>query len=168
MKICLVRHAIAVERGSPGYEDDGLRPLTGRGRARMVAAAEGLRRLLTPEAVLTSPLVRARETAAILADAFGTARPRTCEPLATGDHVALVAEISELDAGTIVCVGHEPHISGQLSFLLAGDTGSVAAPFRKGGAALVTCEAGPVAGSCWLEWMATPAMLRSIGSAPRH
>ena len=63
MELCLVRHAIAVDRGTPGYEDDSLRPLTSRGRDRMRVAAQGLRSFFTPEAILTSPLLRAKQTA---------------------------------------------------------------------------------------------------------
>ena len=59
MELCLVRHAIAVERGSKGYQDDRARPLTPEGRKRMAQAALGLKSLVQPEAVLTSPILRA-------------------------------------------------------------------------------------------------------------
>lgn len=157
-----MRHAIAVERGTAGYEDDGLRPLTGRGRERMREAAAGLRTLFTPEAILTSPLLRAKETAAILSAAYRLPPARRVDELATGEHETLLAELAELDAGAVLCVGHEPHISGLLSYLLSGREELVAAPFRKGGAALVSCTADNSAGAWALVWMATPALLRAI------
>src|SRR6187401_219041 len=70
MRLLLVRHAIAVERGTRGIADDE-RPLTPRGRARFQEAAGGLTTLLArPGVLLSSPVRRARETARILARAW--------------------------------------------------------------------------------------------------
>ncbi|MGH2633640.1 MAG: SixA phosphatase family protein [Tepidiformaceae bacterium] len=161
MHVCLVRHAIAVEPGTPGYENDDLRPLTERGRERMRQAATGLRTLFTPEAVLTSPLLRAKETAAILTAAYRLPPARPLAALASGDHDGLLADLTEIDASVVLCVGHEPHISELLSYLLTGKAECLAAPFRKGGAALVTCSDDTSAGTWTLTWMATPALLRA-------
>jgi phosphohistidine phosphatase SixA len=68
--ICLVRHAIAVERGTPGYEDDFARPLTADGRKRMTLAAAGLAKVFGAQMILTSPLVRAAQTADVLHNQF--------------------------------------------------------------------------------------------------
>lgn len=163
MDICLVRHAVAVERGSTGFEDDALRPLTAQGRARMVEAAAGLKRLLTPQVILTSPLVRAAETAEILRKAYGLGKPRVCDALATGDHDGVLTAIEEADAGAIALVGHEPWMSELLAYLLTGDRAGMAAVFKKGAAALVGSAAEPAPGHCWLEWLIQPGALRRLG-----
>jgi len=163
MELCLVRHAIAVQRGAPGYEDDGLRPLTERGRERMRQAAAGLRMVFTPEVILTSPLLRAKETADILVDAYHLPPARALAALASGDHEEVLAELAEIDATAAMCVGHEPHISELLSYLLTGTEDFIAAPFRKGGAALLSCDEDSSEGAWTLEWMATPALLRAAG-----
>lgn len=163
MEICLVRHAIAGERGAPGYEDDSRRSLTPQGRARMEEAAAGLVRLFTPQVVLTSPMVRAMETAEVLRKAYGLGKPRTCDALATGDHDGVLAALEETDAGSIALVGHEPWTSELLSYLLTGERSRMAAVFKKGAAALVRSAADPAPGNCWLEWLIQPGALRKIG-----
>lgn len=164
MEICLVRHAIAVERGTH-YEDDFKRPLTPLGRARMEEAAAGLQRLFTPQVVLTSPLVRAVETAEILRKTYKLGKSRECEALATGDHDAVLATLGETDAGSVALVGHEPWTSGLLSYLLTGQADGMAAVFKKGAAALVRSTADPAPGSCWLEWLIQPGALRRLGQS---
>jgi phosphohistidine phosphatase len=165
MRLCLVRHAIAVERGTRGFEDDGLRPLTPAGRARMEEAARGLRTLFRPQLVLTSPLVRARETAAILTAAFGLPDARNCDALATGDHQQLLRAVTDSEASEVAVVGHEPHISGLLSFLLTADAAVVSATFKKGAAALVETGGDARPGVFWLEWLIQPAALRRLAQS---
>ena len=68
MKIYLIRHSNAVDPGTPGYEDDSLRPLTEKGRDKMNKIAAALKALdVQPDLIVSSPYVRARETAEILA-----------------------------------------------------------------------------------------------------
>lgn len=167
MEICLVRHAVAVERGTAGYEDDALRPLTPRGRDRMVTAARGLHRLFAPEVVVTSPLVRARETADILLAEYGLHKARVSDALATGDNAQFLEELDDIDADRVMLVGHEPYMSATLSWLLSGDQARVSTVFKKGAAALVGCTGAPRPGGCWLEWLLPPAALRAMaGQAP--
>ncbi len=165
MEICLVRHAIAVERGTPGYEADALRPLTPRGRDRMREAARGLQKVLTPQLILTSPLLRARQTAEIVAATYRLATPKVTESLANGDDAALLRELADLDASSVLLVGHEPYMSGTLALLLTGDSSSMSTDFKKGGAALVSCTGEPEPGNCWLEWFLPPSTLRALGTA---
>lgn len=162
MRLCLVRHAIAVERDTKGFDDDGLRPLTATGRQRMEEGARGLRTLFRPQLVLTSPLVRARETAAILTRACGLPDARLCDALATGDHAQLLLVLTESEASEIAVVGHEPHISMLLSLLVAGDAGALTATFKKGAAALVAAGDDPRPGNFSLEWLIQPAALRRL------
>lgn len=163
MELCLVRHAIAVERGTRGFEDDNLRPLTPDGSERFRAAARGLATLVSPQVIMTSPLLRARQTAEILMDTCGLAKLHFSDALASGDHVALLRDIIELEAHSVMLVGHEPHMSGLLSYLLTADDGAVSSTFKKGAAALVTCQDEPAPGHCWLDWLIQPAALRKLG-----
>ena len=118
MRLYLVRHAEAA-RGEP----DELRPLTpaGRQQARELAArlaAEGVE----ADAVFSSPLLRARETADQLARAFGV-RAEPDERLAPGataeDVLATVAERRARPDQTVVVVGHQPDC-GRIAAALSG------------------------------------------------
>jgi len=164
MQLCLVRHGIAGERGA-AYPDDSLRPLTEKGRARMHVAAMGLRKLVTPDAFLTSPLVRARETAEILLDIYGVKKLHVSDALASGDHAALFADVNALRGQTVMAVGHEPFISQTLAVVLTCDAMGLAAAFKKGAAALVTFDGPVTPGKGMLEWLIQPAGLRAIGSS---
>ena len=164
VEICLVRHAIAEERG-PTWSNDDLRPLTPGGRAKMATAAAGLATLFVPDVILSSPLLRAIETAEILARQFA-APIHVCDALATGEHGALLDDVAATGRRRIVCVGHEPWMSGALSWLLTGDAGAIAAFFRKGAAALVSLESHQ-AGAAMLEWLLQPSALRALAAAPR-
>lgn len=161
MQLCLVRHAIAEERG-PDWPNDDLRPLTRRGRVRMAEGTRGLATLFTPEVVLTSPLVRARETTAILERRYHRARVEVEPALATGDDAALVARLRETRAATVAAVGHEPHLSHALSLLLVNGY-DLRVDFGKGGAALLEFEGAPAAGAGVLLWFLRPTQLRAIG-----
>ena len=163
MELCLVRHAIAVERGTRGFEDDRLRSLTPEGAKRFRIAARGLATFVAPQVIMTSPLLRARQTAEILMDACAVAKLHFSDALASGDHAALIRDVIELEARSVMLVGHEPHISGLLSYLLTGDETTVNSTFKKGAAALVTCQDEPAAGHCWLDWLIQPAALRRLG-----
>ncbi len=165
MQICLVRHAIAVERGTPGYEADALRPLTPRGRDRMRDAARGLATLFTPQLILTSPLLRARQTAEIVAAAYRLAPPKETESLANGDDRALLHELGDLDAESVLLVGHEPYISATLTLLLTGGSSSMSVDYKKGAAALISCSGEVEPGNCWLEWFIPPSALRALGAS---
>lgn len=164
MHICLVRHAIAVDRGTPGFENDDLRPLTARGQERMALAAIGLRQLFSPQVVITSPLLRARETADILLSVYGLTKARICEALASGNNEQLLADLIDVEANAVMLVGHEPHMSATFSGLLTGDEHRLAATFKKGAAALLSCEDVPRPGHCTLEWLIQPGALRGVQS----
>ena len=166
MRICLVRHAIAVERGTAGYDELVQRPLTAQGRQRMEAETPGLRELFSPQVIITSPLLRARQTADILLAAYGLPKARISEALASGDNTQLLSDLIDSEADAVMLVGHEPHMSATFSWLLTGDDERVTATFKKGGAALLTCDGEPRAGRCTLEWLIQPAALRAMKNQP--
>jgi phosphohistidine phosphatase len=161
MNICLVRHAIAVERGSADNVDDRARPLTPTGRKRMKEAAVGLARLVTPTRLYSSPLLRACQTAEILASEWGLPIA-AMEALGTGAHQAVLDQLNATPVEDVVLVGHEPWMSELLSLLLTGEPMVMHTEFKKGQAALVACGVQVRPGSCTLEWLIPPAALRRM------
>lgn len=166
MRLLVVRHAAAEDKDEfarTGRSDD-LRPLTSDGKRDMREAARGLRNVVPNIDVLaTSPLVRAIETAEIL----GTTYERepvvvaALRPESPYDHVARWAR-THAKKGVVVIVGHEPHLSGLVSWLLAGASASFV-DLKKGAACLLEIEDAPAAGSAMLLWSVTPRQLRALG-----
>jgi len=167
MIVYLVRHAIAEDRKT-SKKADAERPLTRDGIDRMKAAVRGLSVLgLAPDLVLTSPLRRARETAAILAAGLGKITLEHLSALAPGgDPKAVLAALrrrSELRS--IALVGHQPGMSALAAFLLVGATGRAPSLlFKKGAVACLTIELGSRPRRASLEWLLQPGALRCLGS----
>jgi len=167
MNLLVVRHAIAQDPAEYAREhpDDAGRPLTPEGVKKMKRAARGLLTLV-PEVDLlaTSPLTRARETAAILAAAYKSIAPVVVPALAPGQSVADVGRWLEgmRRHDTIAIVGHEPGLSRTVSWLLAGGERSFV-ELKKGAACLLAIPDAAGAGCATLCWALTPAQLRDLG-----
>lgn len=127
------------------YEHDADRPLTDRGRARMERGARGMARLgLAFDTVLTSPYVRARQTAEIVAAILGNPRGLAVEEaLASGAHWTNVRHaLASSSAGpSILLVGHEPDMSRMAADILGADRGAL--EFGKGSLAVIVVDAVP-------------------------
>jgi len=161
-ELYLIRHAIAAERGD-AWPDDSKRPLTESGIARMRKAARGLARLdVTIDLILSSPLVRARQTADIVAAALDP-RPSivNIESLAPGaTYTALVADLEKhARKSRIALVGHEPGI-GELAARLIGSRHAI--EFKKGAICRIDVDVLPPSGPGDLRWFAPPRTLRAI------
>jgi phosphohistidine phosphatase len=158
----IVRHAIAAERGDD-YPDDGKRPLTKEGIIRFREVVEGLAAMeVTLDQILTSPLVRARQTADILAEILPGHVPvaETAALAPGGTHAAVVATLGEYSRRSrIALVGHEPGI-GTLAARLIGARNPL--PFKKGAVCRIDVGALPPAGPGELRWFGTPGMLRKL------
>jgi len=163
MELLLVRHAIALERDARRWPDDDERPLSPEGLARANKAAAGMKQLVRrPARVLVSPLVRARQTAAILTEVAGWPRGTECAELAPGaTPEALLATVKRLTEERIAAVGHEPGLSRLLAVALPGAAAAQAFRFRKMGAALLTFEGTVRAGGARLEWLVPAKLLRA-------
>ncbi|MGE3955640.1 MAG: phosphohistidine phosphatase SixA [Vicinamibacterales bacterium] len=162
VQLYLIRHAIAEERGE-AWPDDTLRPLTRDGKSRMRKVVRGLGRLdVQVDVVLTSPLVRARETAEIVAAAFDPA-PRivVVDALAPdGSHTALLDALKKhARRKSVALVGHEPDL-GRLAARLVGARNPF--EFRKGAVCRIDVARLPPTAPGAVQWFATPAMLRAI------
>jgi phosphohistidine phosphatase len=162
MRLIIIRHAIAVERGTPDIADDD-RPLTRKGERRFQQAARGLARIEPrPDALLTSPLPRARQTAEIAAQAWGKTKARKADVLAGGSFAEVAGILDKLPRDiTVAVVGHEPDVSELLAAIL-GSKDAAAFAFKKGGVAVVEV-AGPLGQGGSLVWAMPPRLLRRIG-----
>jgi phosphohistidine phosphatase len=161
-QLFLIRHGVAEERGD-AWPDDAKRPLTEDGIERFQRSARGLARLdVWIDLVLTSPLVRARQTADIVASAFDP-RPSiiTIESLAPGgSYASLVADLEKHGRKTrIALVGHEPGI-GELGARLIGSRHSF--EFKKGAVCRIDVDEIPPVGPGDLRWFLTPKVMASI------
>jgi phosphohistidine phosphatase len=164
MRLIIIRHAIAVPRGTPDIPDDE-RPLTRRGERRFRDAARGLARLeKRPDLLLTSPLPRAKQTADIAAGAWGKIKVRKTDVLAGGSFTEIAGVLDKLapDA-TVAVVGHEPGVSELLSAIL-GSKDAAAFTFKKGGVAVVDVP-GPLGQGGALIWAMPPRLLRRLGKS---
>ena len=161
MQLLIIRHAIAVPRGTPGIPDED-RPLTPEGEEKFREAAKGLAKLVgRPDALLTSPWLRAKQTAAIAAAAWGRLEPEETAALASGSFEDQAAVLDEYpDDATVAVVGHEPWVSELLARLL-GTRHDARLEFKKGGAALVDLP-GRLAGGGSLVFYLPPRVLRKI------
>jgi phosphohistidine phosphatase len=163
--VYVIRHAIAAERDAGLWSDDSLRPLTKAGKERFRAVARGLKALgAGVDAVLSSPAVRARETAELLTAEAGWPEPQEAPELAPGRPVAGLVPVLARRAGrSVALVGHEPALSMLVSLLLAGDELAVEVELKKGGVVLLTCGAEPRPGAAVLRWSVPPRVFRALG-----
>lgn len=162
VQLILVRHAIAEEPGRD-WPDDDQRPLSRDGTRKWKQGAAGLATLVpTVDVLLSSPLLRACQTAAIFAKALANPpRLGIVEELAPASRTAdtLAALKACPVAGVTVVVGHEP-VLAQLAAKLLHLEGPIA--FKKGAALAITTTGFGERGPARLDWYATPAMLRAL------
>jgi len=160
-ELYLIRHGVAEERGD-AWPDDAKRPLTQDGTDRMRKAARGLVRIgVKFDAVLTSPFVRTRQTAEIVATAFDERPPIVAiESLAPGGSIQSVLSDLERQArrSRVAIVGHEPGI-GELAARLAGARYPI--EFKKGAVCRVDVKTFP-AGPGKMRWFMTSKILRAL------
>ena len=158
----LVRHAIAADRGEE-WPDDTKRPLTDTGITRFKEAVAGLAWLdVEIDEIFTSSLVRAKQTAAILAHGLGNKTSvKTLEALAPGHSPRQV--MSDLSRSAkrhrIALVGHEPGL-GELAAHLIGAPRAL--PFKKGGACCIEIQGLTSRRPGELVWFLPPKVLRRL------
>ena len=161
-ELYLIRHGVAAERGL-AWPDDAKRPLTEEGIGRMKKAAKGLKRLdVRLDVVVSSPLVRARQTAEVVAGVFDEMPPLvfTAALAPGGRYSDLLADLqTQVRRTRIALVGHEPDL-GRLAARLAGSRRAF--EFKKGAVCRIDVDALPPARSGTLRWFLPPSILRRI------
>jgi phosphohistidine phosphatase len=163
VNLYLLRHGIAVDPGSPGYENDSERPLIPKGERRLREAAAAMKKLgLSFDLILSSPFTRAKQTAEIVAEELKLKkRLEFSDELAPGGSSrALIQKLNGWEPApeNVLLVGHEPGLSRLISLLVSGGT-DAAIEMKKGG--LCKLEAGELRhGRCaQLAWLLTPAQM---------
>jgi phosphohistidine phosphatase len=162
MELLIVRHGPAGEKedwkktGRPDSE----RPLTADGRRKTAAAARGLRELASAGLVLTSPWKRARQTAEFVAKQLGAPLEESEELLPDGSYRALVETLLASKMERLAIVGHEPHLSGFITWLLTGGDDRPVLALKKGQAVLLETDGKP--GEAVLVWSVPPRGLRGL------
>lgn len=170
MNLYLMRHGIAVAPDDPAFPDDNERPLTSKGVKRMRRAARGVARLeISFDGILTSPLVRARQTAEIVAAALGMEAHleaiSSLAPDSTVDHL-LFGLTRYQDRGHLLLVGHEPLLSQTMSALLCpGGRQDLTIEVRKGSLCRIEVDSLPPSKPGTLHWHLTPRQLRLLGTS---
>jgi phosphohistidine phosphatase len=164
MELLIVRHAIAFERDRQRWRDDGARPLSPAGIRQSRKAAAGLKEFsVAPDRLLTSPLVRAKQTAQILTDVAGWPQAEETPELSPGGAALAVLTLLRQDRGKVVAVvGHEPGVGALLTACLLGEDGALTIEMKKNAVACVSFAGSPSAGGAVLKWLATPRMLRGL------
>lgn len=166
MELFILRHGVAVPRGSSEYPNDGDRPLTPRGTRGMRKIAKGMRAMdLSFDRVFSSPLVRTRQTAEI---AVGILQPD--HPIEYTEHLQPDGDREQFISGSLIkcgeedrilVVGHEPYLSQLASFLLCGDD-SLEMNLKKGGLCKLSIPSLRVGKCATMEWLLTPGQIRDL------
>ena len=164
MELLIIRHAIAFERDRHRWADDGARPLSPAGVRRSRKAAAGLKELCkVPDSLLTSPLIRARETAKILTEVAGWPRAEIASELKPGAGAAAVLTLLGKDRSRrIAIVGHQPDLSALLTACLLKGDSDLPIEIKKNAAVCLRFRGRARSGDAALEWLATPRMLRGL------
>ena len=162
MEICILRHGIALERGAAGYKKDSERPLTKEGEEKMHQIAEAMLAMgLKFDLILSSPYVRAADTAQIVASHLDEEVTFTDSLVAGGSPLELIREINDAKVQRVLLVGHEPDLSTLISMLITGGS-DAAIELKKGGLCKLTTEK-LIFGQCaTLNWLLTPKQLRAM------
>lgn len=160
MHIYIIRHAWAYEHGDPRWPDDSQRPLEQEGAERFARVVELLtQRGFAPDAIATSPYVRCRQTAEIVA-AHSAQSPQLVEldGLKPGSEFAeLIEWTRQQQAESVAWVGHAPDVSWLAASLIS--EGDAMIRFAKGAVAAIRVE-GPLGAGCGeLQWHATAKLL---------
>lgn len=165
-QIIIIRHAIAIERALPGIEgvSDSDRPLTEKGLSRMTRAVRGLVRNV-PELALvaSSPLLRAVQTAEIVATTFDDCPLIITEALSPGADPGELLDFFAMQSGNepVACVGHEPDLSRWIAWAICGQQ-HASLRLKKGAACCINMTEPLAAGGGELQWLLQPRQLRGL------
>ena len=165
MNLYLIRHAIAVEEGTSEYKEDSQRPLTDKGRKKMRQIARGLCAMgVEFDLILSSPYIRAAETAEVLADVFKIKKDVIFSDnlMPMGDPDLLITELSgKYGMDSVALVGHEPFLTALIG-LLVSESGQVDLTLKKGGVCRLFADDLRSTRKATMDWLLTPGVLVEI------
>ncbi len=167
MRLYLVRHGIAEPPGDANHYQDFRRSLTPEGAKKMREVTVGLKGLgIAIDWVASSPLIRAKETAEIIAEVLDLKEPVEYWDELTPDALAqqTVARLQGCEGrDSVALVGHQPHL-GYLAALLIFGQDSVSLDLKKGGICCIEVEQFPIQPPLPLVWWLPPKILRLFSS----
>lgn len=164
MMIYIVRHGIAHEMHEKGITRDSERPLSPEGHRKTAAVAEGLRSLdVAPQRIVSSPLIRARETADIMAKILthGLKVDLLDDLQPGGDPNAVIAWLNACHETVVMLVGHMPDVNDLTSILMVGQP-ILDIVFKKAAVACLESDGRVTPGKCRLHWLIQPGPLREL------
>jgi phosphohistidine phosphatase len=164
MRLYIVRHGTAIDRDDPACPPDPERYLTKEGIAKTREVARGIARLgIQPDRMISSPYVRAMQTAAIFAEVFGFPSDKTLITdalLPEADPARIFRELGKLNKSIeTFCFGHGPNVDGVVAHAL-GLSQAITSLKKAGVACLEVERLSPPNGT--LLWLSPPKILRSI------
>ena len=169
MDLLVIRHGAAMDKeewAKTGKSDD-LRVLTSEGMEEMKEIARGLReQVKNLDVVATSALVRAVQTAEIVGEAYDISEVKKIAALSPDAEVKDFEKWCEDfdDVKRIAIVGHEPHLTALVSWLLNDDDDAVL-ELKKGGCCLLEFDSKIKGGDGILRWLMTPKQLAKLGAS---
>ncbi len=158
MELYIIRHAEAVARGQGDVNADADRPLTEHGHAQAHALAPALQQHgVRLDVILTSPLLRARQTAEGLLERWADPKPelRQCDELAPDVKSGKLGRVlRKLRKESVALVGHQPDLSAHIGWLIGSKKAQL--DLAKAGIARIACAESPDKGTGMLVWLITP------------
>jgi phosphohistidine phosphatase len=163
MNLFILRHGLAVEPGSAGFKRDSDRPLTPKGERKLWKIGQAIQDLeICFDWILSSPYLRARQTAEIIAEALDVPRKlEMCEALTPGGSPARLIEtiVARTPAPeNVLLVGHEPYLSELISSLISGSK-DIPIVMKKAGFCKLEVNSLRNGKCATLEWLLTPKQL---------
>jgi len=155
MRLYVFRHG-AAERTSPG--GDPGRRLVPKGREKTYCVAQFVKKKINPEVIISSPYIRAVETARVIADAIGFRKKiEEAQCLTPGsDILDTIAELQAYKEDEILIVGHNPHLSELISELVSN--GSLRFDMKKAALAAIDFDESIRQGNGYLLWILTSGL----------
>lgn len=164
MQLYLVRHGVAIDRTDPACPADQVRPLTPKGETKTRQVARGAAELdIHPQVMLTSPLLRAVQTAEIFCEVLGfnvSRLRRTDSLLPESRPAALMGELARLKVKGVMCFGHAPNLDAVIAS--ACGRGQPFTQLKKAGIANLEMDSFEPP-KAKLRWFCNPKMLRDLG-----
>ena len=165
MRLHLMRHGIAINREDPLCPAEAERPLTTEGVKKTSDVARGMRKMgIEPEIVLTSPYLRAVQTAEIACAALKVETKKIIRVealLPNAKPSLLFDELAKLKVSEVLCCGHAPNLDEAIAYALGNKTAIT--ELKKAGVATLEMESlDPLRAK--LAALYTPKTLRKVAS----
>lgn len=157
MDLYLIRHADAIALGESGITSDEERPLSDKGEQQSKAMGKFFKsHHIAFDRVVSSPLVRARQTAEIMLKASGQHLDIAFTDALTPDArpKKLARYLTKTGGDKVALVGHLPHMADFTAWIIGGKKAQI--DFEKAGVALVSSGDSPIKGNGVMHWLITP------------